>query len=589
MNDLPRQKLCEIIATYGRSICDDPRRCEGLLRDFCGEYKREVSVLVQALKERVAIDLLTSSDGVPREVLLARLMKRLLDNLALAEDAARWAVESWAVALGVISNAECETFGLKETELPEEIVAVKKILRHSAVREDVVQELLRRHAAAKQKKKGTTPTAKKQGSATEKTAKKSTKSAQVHPLDQTTPPLPFPPQETPPSQTIIVSQQGQGQYRTISQAIANAQPGTRILIHPGRYYEGLIINKPLELTNSGRRGEAEIESMDSACLLMQTDRAVVRGLTLRGRAGLKRQAFCAVDIPQGQLLIEDCDITSDSLACVAIHGPTSDPIIRKCRIHGVLEKRPAGILASENSRGTIEDCEIFGHAEVGVMISKSGSLTIRRCEIRDGEKAGIFITNSSVGTVEGCTISNNVTGIMVTERGSGRIENCNIFSNTVGVIINKDGNPTIRRSKVHNEKQGGIFIYENGKGRVEDCDIFGNGWPGVMISQGGNPIIQRCQIHDGKQGGLLVYKNGKGTIEDCAIFANTLSGVEIKENGNPIIRRCQINRNGGVAIEVSSNGGENIKNCDLTDNVQGARNIKRWWKRLLSRWNGNKE
>lgn len=104
MDELPRQKLGELLATYGRSLCDDPRRCEGLLRDMCGAHKREVNVLVSALKEHIATDLLSSSvSNQPREVLLARLTKRLTENLGLAEDAARWAVDSWALALGIIT------------------------------------------------------------------------------------------------------------------------------------------------------------------------------------------------------------------------------------------------------------------------------------------------------------------------------------------------------------------------------------------------------------------------------------------------------------------------------------------------------
>jgi WD40 repeat protein len=103
VHDLPRQKLGEIMATYGRSLCDDPRRCEGLLRDFCGQYRGEIHALVGALKERVAADLLASKDTLPHEVLLARLTRRLCDNLALSQEAARWAVESWGMALGVLS------------------------------------------------------------------------------------------------------------------------------------------------------------------------------------------------------------------------------------------------------------------------------------------------------------------------------------------------------------------------------------------------------------------------------------------------------------------------------------------------------
>ena len=58
MHDEPRQKLRELIMEYGRSLCDDPRRCEALLKDYCGQYKREIFVLVNALRNRVVDDLL---------------------------------------------------------------------------------------------------------------------------------------------------------------------------------------------------------------------------------------------------------------------------------------------------------------------------------------------------------------------------------------------------------------------------------------------------------------------------------------------------------------------------------------------------
>jgi hypothetical protein len=74
MNDLPRQKLKEIIIQYGRSLCDEPQRCEGLLRDLCGQYQKEIAVLVGALKERVPADLLASQNSTPPVVFLARLM-----------------------------------------------------------------------------------------------------------------------------------------------------------------------------------------------------------------------------------------------------------------------------------------------------------------------------------------------------------------------------------------------------------------------------------------------------------------------------------------------------------------------------------
>ena len=101
MNDSPRQKLRELILYYGRSLCEDPRRCEALLKDHCGQHKREIAVLMAALRDRIPRDLLHDSAGTPPSLLQARLVRRLYDNLGIAEAFAAWAVESWMLALGL--------------------------------------------------------------------------------------------------------------------------------------------------------------------------------------------------------------------------------------------------------------------------------------------------------------------------------------------------------------------------------------------------------------------------------------------------------------------------------------------------------
>lgn len=108
MNDTPRRTLRELIAARGPGLCSDARRCEGLLRDLCGGHRREINILVGALRERVPLDLLAGRNSVPKGLLLSRLAKRLEEHLALTEEASRWAVDSWALALGVVSDAELE-------------------------------------------------------------------------------------------------------------------------------------------------------------------------------------------------------------------------------------------------------------------------------------------------------------------------------------------------------------------------------------------------------------------------------------------------------------------------------------------------
>lgn len=114
MNDTPRHTLARIIAEHGRGICDAPKRVEALLKDLCGAHRREINIIMGALDERIAADLMaagdsSSSSAVPGEALLARLAARLRDNLAYTAEAALWGVETWAFALGLLSEAEIQT------------------------------------------------------------------------------------------------------------------------------------------------------------------------------------------------------------------------------------------------------------------------------------------------------------------------------------------------------------------------------------------------------------------------------------------------------------------------------------------------
>jgi len=130
--DRVQQKLCEILATQGRSLCEDPQRCEDLLRDLGSEHEREISILIRALREGVAADLIRSQGSVPSELLLGKWTQRLQDNLALPGDVARWAVESWALALGRGSPVTHRPHGTKPVAPPERTLS--EILESSGVR-----------------------------------------------------------------------------------------------------------------------------------------------------------------------------------------------------------------------------------------------------------------------------------------------------------------------------------------------------------------------------------------------------------------------------------------------------------------------
>ncbi len=307
--------------------------------------------------------------------------------------------------------------------------------------------------------------------------------------------------------TIVVSPTGN--CKTISTAIKKAKSGDRILVKPGIYKEDLFIDKPLEIIGEGDVADIVVESQNANCILMKTDNALVRGLSLRNRV----EGCNAVYIPQGKLRLENCDITSDTYSCIEIHGSEAEGIVSYCKIHD--SKESCGVLVFKNGTGRIENCDIFGNAKAGIAIKEGGNPVVQNCKIHD-----------------------NQGGFNVYENGKGRIENCEIFGNAkAGIEISEAGNPVVQNCKIHDGKGSGVFVYENGTGTIENCEIFGNAKAGIQIREGGNPVVQKCTIKQNSYWAVRVYKNGAGTIENCDLRDNAKGAWDI-ESG------CQVRRSG---------------------------------------------
>ena len=102
-----RKKLVELVQLVGIEIAGDATRCRALLSHFCGDaYESEVHVLVAAVTERIASELVIGDSLLPREDFYSKLAVRLRDNCGVTEELAHWGVASWALALRVVQPDE---------------------------------------------------------------------------------------------------------------------------------------------------------------------------------------------------------------------------------------------------------------------------------------------------------------------------------------------------------------------------------------------------------------------------------------------------------------------------------------------------
>ncbi len=105
MKDLLREQLIRIVQEYGADILKDPKKVNGLLKDFCPEEPRgKIFAITQCLREGIAKELIDSSKRKTIRIDMSRLIRKIHDNFGLKEDISRWAVETVALALGIIDQ-----------------------------------------------------------------------------------------------------------------------------------------------------------------------------------------------------------------------------------------------------------------------------------------------------------------------------------------------------------------------------------------------------------------------------------------------------------------------------------------------------
>ena len=287
--------------------------------------------------------------------------------------------------------------------------------------------------------------------------------------------------------TLVVCKGGQGDFASIGDAIQSIRHTTkdirtRIEVRSGHYVEpeSLVIDKPIDIVGVGSRINVSVEAIGGPCVVMAMDGdASLVGLSLRGRIS-NGNVYPTIDIRAGTLLVSDCNITAQSLACIAIHGQSTNPTIQRCTIRG----GSTGILVDNYGLGTLKNCIILSSGQIGLEIARGSNPSITNCQISD-RMFGIVVGDNGLGIINGCYIYGNTFGIEIRARGKPEIVGCRVFKQLRhGVNIKSDGQGTFMDCRVYDNRQNGFTIEDRGEPSINDCDIYRNGNAGVMVQRG---------------------------------------------------------------------------------------------------------
>lgn len=397
--------------------------------------------------------------------------------------------------------------------------------------------------------------------------------------------------------TLIVSSMGRGQYSTIVEAVKHAHPYMKLLVRPGLYNETININKPLKIIGDGQQEDIVIESSDASCFVIDSKDVLLKGLKLRGFSLNNENVYKTVEVFNGKVTIENCDITSNGEAkeCSALHisGKLADVTVTNCVFS---DSRNVGIHCESNAKLRLEKTTIKKNIQDGVVIYDS-SFIVDNCNIISNGDAGIYSVNSK-GKILNTEISNNKHGVYIddgsdiiitntliqdstntsvfaTKNSIVYLENNEITRGNVGVLADKSSKCGVNKTQVK-KCDVGIYAEDNCDVNVTYSRIYENKNYGIHVVNSGKMQVCECDVYDNVDQNIVVSDGGELNLIDSKIYfgENGSSQGILVDNANLLIKNSEISKclvTGSRAINIQNSSVFNIVSCKIIENNCGIR------------------
>ena len=382
-----------------------------------------------------------------------------------------------------------------------------------------------------------------------------------------------------------------GEYTTMAEALAAAEPGDTVAIGPGVFRENVVIDKPLKVRAAEGPGTVRIEPAAGTALTLLAS-ATVEGLILEGQDG----SAPAVLIGAGQGELTDCRIVTRSSVGIEVRGGAGPFAVRRCTVDN---PGGLGIRIADGSAALFEECEILGAAQAGVVVRTGATARLERCRVHHTTGAGLVLTGegSAVDAV-GCEFSEiNGNGIQAEDRSVGRLADCAVHRVTDnGLALDSEARLELAGSRIHDVPENaadlrgrstlllertvlrsfgknGLSVWDAGS-EVEatGCEVRDStgDYPAVWVIDGARVKLTDCRVHDVPDALFVLDRGSAAEAVDCSFTQVRKTAVSVSGGASLRMDRGRIqDANVGLWFRDHDSGGL-LTGCEIADVATGA-------------------
>ncbi|MFF0146453.1 SpoVK/Ycf46/Vps4 family AAA+-type ATPase [Amycolatopsis sulphurea] len=335
-------------------------------------------------------------------------------------------------------------------------------------------------------------------------------------------------------QLLVVAGDRPGAFATIGAALAKAQPGATISVHPGRYEENLVVNQMVSLVAEQGPGTVEVVANTGSVLVANAEAVQLSGFTLTGTD----DQLVTVDVVRGEAALDECRVSGTSWATLLarLEGSLA---LRGCT---VTSTGGAGAVLASPAQSTIEDTEIVDAASSGIVVAEAGSVILRRCAVHGAAGNGICVNGEAVAVVEQCEI---------------------VGAQKPAMVVEQQGRATITGLTVRDSANVDLYVTSQARVSVASSQFRSAAMQAVHVAASGAPLLRECVFADAGVNALQATGSAAPQFVDCT-FEGSPTTILIDDQARPRFERVTVRGSTRTAIAVDGESTVTIGGLRMT-------------------------
>ncbi|GAB7187605.1 right-handed parallel beta-helix repeat-containing protein [Kitasatospora sp. Ki12] len=384
-----------------------------------------------------------------------------------------------------------------------------------------------------------------------------------------------------------------GEYDTLAEALAAAEPGDTVTVRPGTFRENVLLDKPVTIVPAQGPGTVRIEPPSGVAVTV-TAAATVRDLVVEGG-----------DSSTPAVLVTGAGATPSFSGCrIETRSATGIEIVDGARptLRGCVVANPGGLglrLRGEGTAAAFEDCEVATAGQAGLAVLGGATAALDRCRVHHASGAGVLLSDpGSAAELTGCEIYEiRGSGVQAEAHAGGRLVDCEIHRVTGnGLTLDGEAELVLTGCRVHDLPENGadlrgrsrlslvnstvrdfgrgaLSVWDQGTEAVaESSEIHSSTgeYPALWVSDGARLTLTDCSLHDLPDALFVLDRDSAATAEGCSFSRIRSSAVSVSGGATVSLAACRVQEAGtGLWFRDHGSGGL-LTDCEISDVATGV-------------------